>query len=242
MSATNASATSAARSPQPIRFRGRSFLAHVLAPEAPLNVWFAALDAWARRSPQFFVGRPVMLDLTGLTLTKPELMTLLVDLQQRHIRVMGIEGTDPALLDLGMPPLVSGGREAGVETPAPASRSKSPAPRAPQRAPSLLIENPVRSGQCVAYPNGDVIVIGSVASGAEVMAGGSIHVYGTLRGRVIAGSTGDAKARVFCRKLEAELLAIDGLYMTADDMDASLRGRPVQAWQDGNAIKMAVLD
>ena len=60
-------------------------------------------------------------------------------------------------------------------------------------------------------------VVGSVASGAEIVAGGSIHVYGTLRGRAIAGLLGNARARIFCRRLEAELLAIDGVYSTADE-------------------------
>ena len=76
----------------------------------------------------------------------------------------------------------------------------------------------MRSGQSVIFPEGDVTVLGSVGSGAEIVAGGSIHIYGTLRGRAIAGATGNARARIFCRKLEAELLAIDGLYKTADDM------------------------
>jgi len=94
----------------------------------------------------------------------------------------------------------------------------------------------------VVFPSGDVTVIGSVASGAEVVAGGSIHIYGTLRGRAMAGSTGNARARIFCRKIEAELLAIDGLYKTADDIDASLRSRPVQVWLEGDALMMASFD
>ncbi len=85
---------------------------------------------------------------------------------------------------------------------------------------SLLIDQPVRSGQSIVFEKGDVTIVGSVASGAEVIAGGSIHVYGTLRGRAIAGLTGNNRARIFCRKLEAELLAIDGVYQTADDMSA----------------------
>jgi septum site-determining protein MinC len=85
-------------------------------------------------------------------------------------------------------------------------------------------------------------VIGSVASGAEVFAGGSVHVYGTLRGRVVAGFVGNPAARIFCRRLEAELLAIDGVWRTADDMDPVLRGRAVQAWLEGGAIAMAALD
>lgn len=105
-----------------------------------------------------------------------------------------------------------------------------------------MIDQPVRSGQSVIYPEGDVTVIGSVASGAEVFAGGSVHVYGTLRGRVVAGFTGNPRARVFCRKLEAELVAIDGVYRTADDMDAALRGRAVHAWLEGDSIVMTALD
>ena len=76
---------------------------------------------------------------------------------------------------------------------------------------SLFVEKPVRSGQSVVFTDGDVTVIGSVGSGAEVIAGGSIHVYGTLRGRAIAGVTGDECARIFCRRAEAEFLAIDSV-------------------------------
>jgi septum site-determining protein MinC len=84
--------------------------------------------------------------------------------------------------------------------------------------------------------------VGSVASGAEVIAGGSIHVYGALRGRAIAGAAGNAGARIFCHKLEAELLAIDGLYKVAEDMDGGLRSRPVQAWLEGDSIIITALN
>jgi septum site-determining protein MinC len=103
----------------------------------------------------------------------------------------------------------------------------------------MLIDAPVRSGQSVIFPDGDLTIIGSVASGAEVVAGGSIHVYGTLRGRALAGATGNAMARIFCTKIEAEMLAIDGLYKTADDIEPNLRGRPVQAWLDGDTMRVA---
>jgi septum site-determining protein MinC len=100
----------------------------------------------------------------------------------------------------------------------------------------------VRSGQSVVFPGGDVTVVGSVASGAEVIAGGSIHVYGALRGRAMAGSTGNARARIFCRRIEAELVAIDGLYRTAEDIDETLRRRPVQAWLEGDVMHITPLD
>src|SRR5215208_8050353 len=107
--------------------------------------------------------------------------------------------------------------------------------------PSLIVDHSVRSGQIIDYPQGDVTVVGSVSSGAEIVAGGSIHVYGTLRGRAIAGSMGDNRARIYCRKLEAELLAIDGLYQTAEDMDSQFRGRAVQVRLKGDAITMESL-
>jgi len=87
-----------------------------------------------------------------------------------------------------------------------------------------------------------VTVVGSVASGAEVIAGGSVHIYGALRGRAIAGLSGNPRARIFCSRLDAELMAIDGVYQTADDMDAALRGRAVQAWLEGEAMHMTALD
>ena len=92
------------------------------------------------------------------------------------------------------------------------------------------------------FPHGDVTVVGSVASGAEIVAGGSIHIYGALRGRAMAGAAGNARARIFCSKIEAELLAIDGLYKTADEIDPDLRGRPIQAWLEGHAIRVVALD
>jgi len=234
--------TPAPRPRQPIRFRGRSFLALVLAPEAPLADWIAKLDGWLERSPSFFSGRAIVLDLSGLNPGKSEVAALIADLNTRDIRIMAVEGVDDSLLGLGLPPAINGGRESVglVETTekkaAPAAAAKT------EEAPSLIIEEPIRSGQCIAYPRGDVIVIGSVASGAEIVAGGSIHIYGALRGRAIAGSAGNSRARIFCRKFEAELVAIDGLYKTADDVGPDFRGRALQAWLDRDAIVMTALD
>lgn len=84
--------------------------------------------------------------------------------------------------------------------------------------------------------------MGSVASGAEVIAGGSIHIYGALRGRAIAGASGNPDARITCRKFEPELLAIDGLYRTADDLGPDRRGQPAQIRLEGDAIKVAALE
>lgn len=248
------------RARQSLRFRGRSFLALVLAPEPPLEGWLVELDDWNRRSPGFFRGRPVVLDVSALNLDKEGLAALIADLAGRDVRLMGVEGTKSAYLGLGMPPLISGGRQADMTevadvparaestaAPAKAAKSVEPQPQPMQAQPmqaevrSLVVDTPVRSGQSVIFPEGDVTIIGSVASGSEVIAGGSIHVYGTLRGRAIAGSNGNAKARIFCGKLEAELVAIDGLYRMAEDMGSEFRGRAVQTWLEGDAIRMTAL-
>ena len=233
---------------QSLRFRGRSFLALVLAPEPPLSGWLESLDAWNKRSPGFFRGRPVVLDVSALDLDKEGIAKIVADLAERDVRLMGIEGTKASWLGLGMPPLVSGGRDAEVSElaalPARESgKSEEVAVAIPAQAPgkALVVGHPIRSGQSIVHPQGDVTIVGSVASGAEVIAGGSIHVYGALRGRAIAGAAGDAEARIFCGKLEAELIAIDGLYRTADDMEAEYRGKPMQAWLEGDAIRMSAL-
>jgi septum site-determining protein MinC len=247
---TAVTAAAAEQTRPAIRFRGRSFLALVLQPEPPVPDWLGELDEWLRRSPGFFRGRPVVMDVGGLQLDKEGVASLIGELDKREIRLMGIEGTKSSYLTLGMPPLVSGGRGADTEAPniepvggAPAASAAQEieAPRQADLPPSLLIDRPVRSGQAVFYPQGDVTIVGSVASGAEVVAGGSIHIYGALRGRAIAGSTGNPDARIFCGKLHSELLAIDGLYRTAEDMDPQFIGNAVQVWLEGNAIRMAAL-
>ncbi|RWB52930.1 septum site-determining protein MinC [Mesorhizobium sp.] len=125
--------------------------------------------------------------------------------------------------------------EATRAEPARSGQGAEPARHEPS-AGTLMIKAPIRSGQSVFHPHGDVIVLGSVASGSEIVAGGSIHVYGTLRGRAIAGSEGNISARIFCRKNEAELLAVDGWYTTAEEMEGVSRGKAVQAFLDNDAL------
>jgi septum site-determining protein MinC len=234
--------------PRPVRFRGRSYLAFALAPEAPIADWLLDLDAAIDRSSGFFVGRPAVLDLANSTLGAADIKQLIKELEARNIRIMGIEGADSAEIGPGLPPVLTSGRPASgremVHPPAPETKEQPvPPPKAPEPPPSsLLVETPVRSGQTIYNLNGDVVVLGSVGSGAEIVAGGSIHIYGALRGRALAGANGNAKARIFCRKIEAELLAIGGYYRTIDDLDAGLRNRPVQAWLDGNAMLIAALE
>jgi septum site-determining protein MinC len=226
--------------PRPfLRLRGRSFMAVVLMPDPPVEAWLEQLDAQLARSPKFFDGRAVMLDFTALKGEERNFPALVEALRQRGIRVVGVEGVEPGRLGDNMPPALGGGRHVAVtadEPPLPEPKAAEP--------PSLMVERPVRSGQSVSFPAGDVTVVGSVASGSEVVAGGSIHVYGTLRGRAIAGllGSGQVRPRIFCTRLEAELLAIDGVYKTADEMDPALQGRAVQAWLEGEELAIAPLE
>jgi septum site-determining protein MinC len=241
--------------PRPIRLKGRSFLALALSPELPFEDWLARLDDLAARSAGFFLRRPVVLDIDGLDIDRSELRELVGQLGTRNVRIMGIEGARPSLLGADLPPAMTDGRPASdFEPPVAAEETAEPhaedeavenevsAERVMAKAmPSIIVTEPVRSGQSLFFPEGDVTVIGSVASGAEVVAGGSIHIYGTLRGRALAGTTGDASARIFCSKLEAELIAIDGFYKTAEDMEPGLRGRAVQMWLEGETVKTGTL-
>jgi septum site-determining protein MinC len=226
----------------------------VLRPETPRAGWLAELDQWLARSPGFFTGKPLILDLAGLGFGRADIGALMAELESRAIRIIGIEGADAAALDKSLPPLLTGGRTAGsVEaieaiSPAPATpdadyKAAASAPAvAPAPVSSLMIETPVRSGQTIMNPDGDVIILGSVASGAEVISSGSIHVYGALRGRALAGAYGDESARVFCRRFEAELIAVGGYYKVLEDIEPRLRQKPVQAWLSGSDLKIATLD
>ena len=222
---------------QLVRMRGRSYVAFVFTPEIPIVGWLEEIDTTLARSPGFFVGKPVVLDLSTLDLSRAAITHLLNSLEERNIRVLGIEGVDAEKLTTSMPPLLTGGRSCVITRTEPVEK-----PEVKAKPNSLLLESPVRSGQSIVFTDGDVTVLGSVGSGAEIVAGGSIHVYGTLRGRAMAGVNGNSSARIYCQKIEAELLAIDGYYQTAEDIDASLRNRPAQAWLQGATMKITPLN
>lgn len=227
-----------------MRIHGRSFMGFVFTPELPLAGWLAQLDAWLGRSPGFFLKRLVVLDLSGLTLTADEVATLLASLGERNVRIAAIEGADAAVLTPEMPPLVDLPKHGGAAVALkPVERPADLAVIQPPRGPtSLVIDTPVRSGQSIVFTEGDLTILGSVGSGAEVVAGGSIHIYGTLRGRAMAGASGNPRARIFCHRIDAELLAIDGYYMTADQVEPDLRGRPTQTWLDGQTMMVSALN
>jgi septum site-determining protein MinC len=130
-------------------------------------------------------------------------------------------------------------QRAAAKAPEPA-----PAPAATQQAsaPGMMQAAPVRSGQQVYAENSDLTVLATVGAGAEVIADGSIHIYGALRGRALAGAQGNEKARIFCREFHAELVAVAGHYKVLEDIPKDLRGKAVQVWLDQGQLRIAALD
>ena len=127
--------------------------------------------------------------------------------------------------------------------PAKPSRATAASPAAaPKSGPGLMHASPVRSGQQVYADNRDLTVVSTVGAGAEVIADGSIHIYGPLRGRALAGAQGDENARIFCREFHAELVAVAGHYKVLEDIPVELRGKPVQVWLEQGQLNIAALD
>ena len=226
-----------------MRLRARSFMAFVLIPLQPISEWLAQLDKWSGNSPNFFVGRPIILDLAGAAVGVSEIAPLIAHLAARGIRIMALEGADANQIGPSLPPVLQRGHsDGGGDMTAAVDGATIAGPQRRQEPSSLLIDGPIRSGQSVAFPNGDVTVLGSVSSGAEIVAGGSIHIYGALRGRAMAGSMGNARARIFCSRNEAELVSVDGYYCTAEQMNTNLRNQATQCWLEDRALAIAALD
>jgi septum site-determining protein MinC len=226
-----------------LTYRPRSYTAFVFAPQPPVVDWLIDLDATLERSSGFFTGHPVVLDLSAVHLSPSGIMNLISSLEERKIRVLGIEGVNPAEAQAGLPPILRRGLrgEQTGELPEPSTSLAGSASQKEDRT-SLLIDDPVRSGQCVVFPGGDVTVLGSVGSGAEIVAGGSIHIYGALRGRAMAGANGNTRARIFCQRVEAELLAIDSYFKTADEIEENLRHGPAQVWLEGGTLRISAIN
>ncbi|RWM20342.1 MAG: septum formation inhibitor MinC [Mesorhizobium sp.] len=244
-----------------IRFRARSFVAFTLTPEAPLSAWLESLDRWIGNSPGYFAGRPVVLNLNTLKPEVGQIEALVAELGLRGIRIYAIELDGNTALEPNLPPVLIGAKEAtagllmqadakgrpeetgkaeeGMAEQGKQPEDRQPEDRQPEAPATLMVKTPIRSGQSVFHAHGDVIVLGSVASGSEIVAAGSIHVYGTLRGRASAGVLGHSAARIFCRKNEAELLSVDGWYCTAEEMEPSLRGKAVQAFLEKDTLRIA---
>ncbi|ODT57697.1 MAG: septum site-determining protein MinC [Paracoccus sp. SCN 68-21] len=224
--------------------RGRFLTALVLRIDADSvgDAFYAQLDEQLRTTPQFFSGAPMVLDLAhapGLCDADP-LAALLAHLRNRDLRVFGVQNADrldgAVLEGLGLIAVTT-----GRDAPLPRATAAAPAADAPPPLRNKVVHAPVRSGQRVMAEHGDLTVIGSVASGAELVAAGNIHVYGTLRGRAMAGCHGDESAHIFCQNLSAELVAIAGLYQTSETLDAAALNRCTHIYLKDEKLCMEVI-
>ena len=189
---------------------------------------------WLRDAPVVVdLAHPEDTDQVGLMAAVDTLRGLGVNLVALA-RNEHLDSDTAAMLGLGSISL-AGGRDV--------PRSAEPAPQAEQPADAghtLVIDQPVRSGQQI-YSRGDLIVLAPVSTGAELLAEGHIHVYNTLRGRALAGVRGDQSARIFCQKLDAELVSIAGIYRVAEDLPEQHRKQAVHITLDGDAMRFADL-
>jgi septum site-determining protein MinC len=232
------------RAPATLKLRTHSLIAFVLQPAEPLVDWLETLDGWLAKSPNFFANKPIILDMADVDIPLKDYRSLLSDLARRHIRVMGVEGASRSLVGPHLPPNVTGGtpvNPAAAEAPA---ESKAPAAQQPKPASgrNLTIDSPVRSGQSISNLEGDITIVGRVASGAEIIAGGSVHVYGAIQGRVIAGVSGVGDARIFCTEARAELLCLGGAYVTAEEMDPKIEGKSIEVRLIEGEMKIRILN
>ena len=208
------------------------------------------------RSPRFFRNAPVVLDLKDAEGfgAAADFAAARDQLRQHTLTLVGVQNAAPAQFEAAaqaglasFAPTASqpSGRRAAAATAAaqteaetvPAAEAETPAPL-PRSAPvkARLITEPVRSGTQIYARGTDLVVIAAVSPGAELIADGNIHVYGVLRGRALAGASGEASARIFCSRLEAELVSIAGRYLVSEQLPADQRGFPVQITLDDDQL------
>lgn len=207
----------------------------------------AALDGFlaghVARSPAFFDQAPVAIDLSSLA-DRDQLadLPMIVGMLRGHGMIpVGVRGaseeqkSQALALELAVMP--------AARKPSAARRAEAPAAPTPAETGSrtLVVEKPVRSGQRVYAHAGDLVLLAGVSSGAEVMAEGHIHAYGALRGRAMAGVSGNAEARIFCRELGAELVSIAGLYRVSENLESRYLGRAVQISLAGDGLEFQLL-
>lgn len=215
-----------------------------------------------QRAPNLFARAAVVLDFGGLSKAPSldEARALVESLRKAGVLPValayGTREIDALSQQLGLPLLAKfrAQYERAGEAPAPARAPEPPRatepPAAPAAAPAaasasapgLIQATPVRSGQQVYAEQRDLTVLATVGAGAEVLADGSIHIYGALRGRALAGARGNEGARIFCREFHAELVAVAGHYKVMEDIPAELRGKAVQVWLEHGQLKLAALD
>ena len=226
----------------PIELKGSSFtLSVVHLHEAKPEVIRQALEDKIAQAPAFLTHAPVVINVSSL-----EAPVNWHHLQQAvaatGLRIVGISGCKDAELkaeiDRAGLPLLNEGKDKAPrsEPPAPPELPVTPVTK------TRLIDLPVRSGQRIYAPNCDLIVTNHVSAGAELIADGNIHIYGSMRGRALAGASGDRDAQIFCTHLEAELVSIAGVYWLSDNIPAEFSGKAARLRLADNALTVQPLN
>jgi septum site-determining protein MinC len=193
-------------------------------------------------APEFFKNSPLVIDFQDLNKQNLDVdAAQLIELLRRlNLLPIGIRGASPKqhqqALKFGIPahnlPNQSSIESLKTQSSQPAPVSE---PSPSTSVGTTLITQPIRSGQRV-YAHGDLIILAQVSAGAEILAEGNIHVYGSLRGRALAGVQGNNDARIFCSDLQAELISIAGTYKISEDLTETVRNRPVQICLQNNTL------
>ena len=191
------------------------------------------LAGQVQRSPRFFLNAPVVLDLKDAEdfTQAPEFGEARRILRRHTLSLIGVQNATPAQLDAAAAAGLASFAPNATQTARPRPTEAVPAPHheaARVAAKSKLVTQPVRSGTQIYARGTDLVVTAPVSPGAEIMADGNIHVYAALRGRALAGASGDTEARIFCGRLEAELISIAGRYLVSDQIPPEQRGLAVQ--------------
>lgn len=239
---------------------GQVGIANLRVRNADPDLLRESIELRVREAPAMFARAPVVVDLSYLSApTDDEVRALLDAVRGAGMLPVGLtygdSATDELSKRLGLP-LIAKFRAAferahahaapAVEAVAASAPAVEPAAAStPVALPSATLQHlkPVRSGQQVYAQGADLIVVGTVANGAEVLADGSIHVYGSLRGRAFAGAQGDVNARIFCSEFRAEIVAIAGHYRVYEELPQEFAGRAVQIWldhEDGKPGKLQI--
>lgn len=230
-----------------LEFKSSTFSVPVLIPFTPdLTVIEHQLKQKINQAPEFFRNSPILIDLQELnkqtaSINLTECIGLLRELGLQPIGIRGgLPAQNEAALCLNIPKISPQQNNRHQETPQKLQTltpepETEPEPDETKHHATRLVTQPVRSGQRI-YAHGDLIVLAQVSAGAEIMAEGNIHVYGTLRGRALAGVQGDGDARIFCSDLQAELISIAGNYKISEDLDESVRNKPVQVYLNDLAL------
>ncbi|EEE0771301.1 septum site-determining protein MinC [Salmonella enterica] len=231
----------------PIELKGSSFtLSVVHLHEAEPEVIRQALEDKIAQAPAFLKHAPVVINVSGLEnpVNWPELHKIVTS---TGLRIIGVSGCKDASLKaeidrMGLPLLTEGKEKAVRPAPVEPTTPSEPPQNANPITKTRLIDVPVRSGQRIYAPQCDLIVTSHVSAGAELIADGNIHVYGMMRGRALAGASGDREAQIFCTHLTAELVSIAGVYLLSDKIPAEFYGKAARLRLADNALTVQPLN